>query len=179
MEDSESRDGVSTSWEEMITIALAVTESMDEGRWELGRIAAGIERRDIPKLAAAIKVGSASLRQYRQCAEFYPPEFWNTYFALSWSHYHEARKAADGDLEIALEWLEKANDLAWPVDELKSEIRRAREGKEPAFDMEHALGRLAALARVIAEHAVGGELVTWAEDVADDATNYQNSVKEK
>ena len=67
-------------------------------------------------------VEEATMRDWRQVASFY--EVGCRQPALSWSHHWEAMVGADGDLSVAMAWLNRAREQEWSKTDLRAAIRR-------------------------------------------------------
>lgn len=75
---------------------------------------------------------SASLRQYKWCADFFEPS--SRLDSLSFSHHYEAMAGSSGDLAVAQDWLDRAAENGWSKSQLRKEIRlasRQDEGYDP------------------------------------------------
>lgn len=116
-------------WEELTMAGLAASEGQERRRWYLGDLAQRVARKygakSLKSFAGDIKIPKvATLRDYERAARFYPFNARAEYPELTWSHYREAIRA--GELELAMEWLEKANNNKWNVVRLGQAISKTQ-----------------------------------------------------
>jgi len=94
-------------------------QARDKNSWGLGDLACEFEVTvgrptdpDAPTLGDLAHEWDASTQrvsEWRNCSAFYSTDARK--YALSWSHYNQARRAADGEIDNALELLEMAMRL--------------------------------------------------------------------
>lgn len=109
---------------DFVTAGLELVKGRDKNAWALGDLCVDFEVKigrhsapDTPKLADlahAWDVDAPRVSEWRNVALFFPPNV-RTYEDLSWSHYNMARRVSDGDLENAIELLDKADQLRMGV----------------------------------------------------------------
>jgi hypothetical protein len=68
-------------------------------------------------------VTSGTLRNWKSVAGFFESSC--RHDSLSWQHHYEAMCGADGDLAIAQNWLQLADENKWSVSQMRKAIRQA------------------------------------------------------
>lgn len=108
-------------------------QARDTNAWALGDLACEFEitvgrpkdgDKDVPTLSDLAREWDASTQrvsEWRNVASFYPTHVRT--FDLTWSHYNQARRASDGDLNNALELLDMAVRLKMHVREFERYIK--------------------------------------------------------
>lgn len=112
---------ISDDWEELVSAGQAIAEAHDRNRWALGDLGCKVERRygesTIAEYASAINIRTSTMYDYTAVSIFYASEEDRVAFPpLNWSHYRIAMRAKS--LDIALNWLAKAADNGWKVEDL-------------------------------------------------------------
>lgn len=74
--------------------------------------------------AEVLGIEDQSFRVYVGVSRFYNP-LTRIYDLLTFSHYRAAQDECGGDLAVAQEWLQKAQDGGWSVSQLRKAMRRA------------------------------------------------------
>lgn len=75
--------------------------------------------------AEALGIEDQSFRVYTMVSRFFEP-LTRIYDTLSFSHYRAAQDESDGDLAVAQNWLERAQDGEWSVSELRKAMRKSK-----------------------------------------------------
>jgi len=104
---------------DFVTEGRDLMQARDKNSWRLGDLACEFEitvgrptEPDAPTLGDLAHEWDASTQrvsEWRNTADFYPTDART--FDLTWTHYNQARRAADGDLDNALELLDMAVGL--------------------------------------------------------------------
>lgn len=120
-------EAVGDEWESLVSAGQMIAEAHDRNRWSLGDLGNKCERRykdgSLGKYAAAINVRPTTMYDYAKCSLFYDADDRAAFPPLTWSHYRVAMKAKDHDL--AMNWLARAADEGWTVEELEDSLKVA------------------------------------------------------
>lgn len=116
-------------WEELCDTGRLAAGDIDRGKWTLGNIAVQVvtryDRVKLNNFAIAVNRSKGSIRQYREVCEFYDFDtqvsLFEDYPLITWTHCREAMKL--GSLKNALTFLQKANDLAWTVEQTRLALK--------------------------------------------------------
>lgn len=111
-------------WETLVSAGQMIAEAHDRNRWRLGDLGMKVERRygtsAIAEFALAINVRTSIMYDYTACSAFYGDEDRVAFPPLNWSHFRAAKKAKEHD--IAMNWLAKAADNGWSVEDLNEAL---------------------------------------------------------
>jgi len=116
-----------SQWNRLVSKGLEVREQRDGAQWELGDLAGEIDKDygqdSIGKFAQQINMAGKTLRNYRIVSRTFKKEQRNY---LSFSHYAHLTTVSN-----PMEWVYKARDNEWSVDQLASELRKVKKIKPP------------------------------------------------
>lgn len=114
------------SWDDFVSAGVQVREDKDDCQWIIGDLSNELTGRPVrgrpntnretqASYARDIGIARQTLNRYASNSRFYDNALRGA-FALPYRHWDLARRAAKGDVAVAVEWLEKANDGNWSVE---------------------------------------------------------------
>lgn len=120
-------------YETAISASIQIEDDADEARWFIGDVACLLETRYgenvIEQFAIDMNLGKKTAFERRAMAQFYPRDVRNALRAdapsLRWSHFRRAKSL--GDLDEALNVLQRASENCWTVEQLGLAVRAQSE----------------------------------------------------
>lgn len=113
------------TWEELVSSGVSAREAKDNSQWLLGDLALQVEKNygkdSIGKFGGDIGVNKNTLQRYRTVSKIWKPS--ERIDILS--HRHHMVLASRED---RLEWIERAADSMWSVEELKIRLTKKESG---------------------------------------------------
>lgn len=118
-------DAIGDDWESLVSAGQTIASAHDMNRWLIGDLASKVVKRygddAIGQYAASINIRPSTMYDYKACSAFYNDEDRAAFPPLNWSHYRAALKAKTH--EMAMQWLAKAADESWTVEDLNEALK--------------------------------------------------------
>jgi len=112
------------SWEEFLSAGIVARELKDFSQWVLGHIALGVEKKygenTLGMFAKEVGVSPNSLRVYRWVVKQFGVEYFKK---QKTNHLPFSAYTACAGTEDPIEWVEKAVDNDWTINQLRYEIK--------------------------------------------------------
>ena len=120
----------SLSYEEICDHSRQYVEEIDHKRWIVGDDACAIDTKygdhTMQDFARDVGLNKSTLAGWKRVSEFYPDSIRRKLLGelanLTYSHYKDALRLKD--LDEAVKWLEKVNDLGWSPDQASYELTK-------------------------------------------------------
>jgi hypothetical protein len=116
-----------TDWETLVSVGVQAREAKDNSQWLLGDLAMQVEKSygkdSLGKFSADIGVNKNTLNRYRSVSKVWKPS--ERVEVLSHRHHMVLSSRED-----RLEWIEKAAENMWSVEELKIRLTKSEQGIE-------------------------------------------------
>lgn len=115
-------------WEGLVNEGIEARKMGDQANWRLGDLASQVQTTygngDMPKYAARVRLAYKTLLDYERVAQAYGFSLRNE--NLSWWHHREV-----APLPNRLEWLRRAEENNWTVEQLRDASRTRKPAPEP------------------------------------------------